>query len=85
MRWLGWLLALLVTGAWILSQIPYRAAAPNTPAETQWRRTRRGWEHVSRLSPGPPHVEPALHPGLVAAAEILVSVVALVALRKQGE
>jgi hypothetical protein len=79
MRWIGWLLLLLVVVAWVASELPSPGIVAEVDDTPLWRRTRSGWEHVSGLFPVHPR-QPALHPGVVAAAELLLSMAALIAL-----
>ena len=79
MRSAGWFVVFLVAGIWGASLLP----APQTPSPAgggmHWRYTSAGWERVERvLAPPAPH-RPRLHPAVLAAAQLLASLMALVA------
>ena len=79
MRWIGWLLLLLVAVGWLAAEVPLSGTPPATGLQTDWRRTRDGWQRMNWLSEEVPLRRPALHPGLVALFVLLLSVTALVA------
>jgi hypothetical protein len=86
MRWIGCLLVVLAALGWLacevgLSEPPSAAGRELAP----WRRTQFGWEKASWLTPQVPVRRPALHPGLIALFEILVSTAALIAFPTQTE
>ena len=80
MRWIGWLVVILLAAGWLASEI----RLPGEPALLQggsdcWRRTRYGWQQPSWSTPEAPVWRPALHPGVVGLLELFLSVSALVA------
>lgn len=78
MRLAGWIMALVLTGVWFLSEIP-SSGLTNDPQPPKWRRSAQGWVHFTRVLPPSASQDPGLHPGLVAMMEILVSCAALLA------
>jgi hypothetical protein len=81
MGWrLGWLAALILVVS-IVPNIPCQAGTA-TGGEPQWRRTRCGWVHVSQMFPPARPTPPPLHPLLLAAGQILISIGALLALQR---
>ena len=78
MRWMGWLALLLVVTAWVLGELP--CAEPVAPGDgsPRWSHSQGGQETPSRRSF---HTirQPALHPTVVAALELLVSAMGLTA------
>ena len=82
MHRVAWLLLILVSTAWIACEVDVEAPAIEPPSapETTWRRTARGWEkNQSWAPPIKPH-DPAIHPAIVAAAQLLVGLFFLTAL-----
>jgi hypothetical protein len=73
---------LIVAAVWLMTRPP--ASEPNLSPVARnldpWRRTANGWEQLSEFSPVPRPVAPSLHPTTVAAAELLLSMLGLVAL-----
>lgn len=75
MRWVGWLLAILLCGLWFASERPFGGTqSGKSPGKCppEWRNT----ETVVRVSPAR---EPSLHPWVVAAEQALLSLLALAA------
>jgi hypothetical protein len=81
MRWLGWLLVLLILIGWAASELPPpgETRQPERPIDC-WRRTRDGWERASWLLPPVTAHRPSLHPAVVGLFEMLLSIAALLAL-----
>ncbi|HLA85911.1 MAG TPA: hypothetical protein VJL29_14060 [Thermoguttaceae bacterium] len=78
MRGVGLILGLVLAG-WVLTEIPVARTESLVAAGSQWKRTVDGWEPRDSWLRGP-FVQPArLHPALVGAFELLVSLAALVA------
>jgi hypothetical protein len=80
MRWVGWLLAMILAAAWFASELPSQGRSGPSQQELQWRRTRLGWAHIRQLHPPQSLRAPLLHPALVATAQVVLCVAALVAL-----
>lgn len=78
MKRVGGLLLAVVLVGWILAEVP---VARTEPAATTvaWRRTVNGWESAAAWSHGPQTRPIRLHPAVVGAFELLVSVGALMA------
>jgi hypothetical protein len=80
MRWIVWLVALLVGLVWLASEIPLPARQPapvNQPCA--WRKTRDGWERATWMSREPEPRRPSLHPSVVSVFQFVLSVGALAA------
>ena len=78
-RWIACLLLALLGLGYVACQLPSRATVPDRRAEDPWRRTAEGWELRTcwaRAAPSPHH---PLHPLVVAALQVLLSLFALVA------
>jgi hypothetical protein len=83
MRSVGWIAALVLAGAWFLSDLPSPGIMADPPPPA-WRRTGEGWVHFTRVLP-PSHTrQPGLHPALVAILEILISSASLLAFSGRG-
>ena len=68
MRFLAWIFVALVSLAWLATEIEAPPAAAREPAQ-HWRRTRHGWERISRWqAPRRP-----LHPGWIAGVQALAA------------
>ncbi len=76
MRWIGWLLAVLLGVLWLASELP---RDPVKPSESpQSNRPLRGGADVALH--GLPSREPSLHPWVIAAEQAMVSLLALAVL-----
>lgn len=76
MRWIGGIAVFLIFVGFLAAAV----RGPEPPAgrmDSDWRRTRYGWEHAGWLGPPIPVREPSLHPGVVGLLQLLVSVSAL--------
>lgn len=82
MRWIGWIVALLMTVGWVATELPVAEPLQAGLANTDWRRTRDGWQQPTWLGASIPAREPALHPGVVGMFQMLVSLMALVGFSK---
>ena len=74
-----WLIIALFVLPWLASE----AIAPLAATEDMsgsWRRTRQGWQRVECFQPPIPYRRPALHPGVVGALEVLLTMTAMLAL-----
>jgi hypothetical protein len=78
MRRIGWLLAVLLGGLWLASEIP-SSRTSSTPLHRYADPPVR-WSRSNLAAAAPPFRQPALHPWVVAAEEALVSFLALAAL-----
>lgn len=78
MRRIGWLLLAMVVLGWLAVELPMQKT-PAATADVAWRRTQHGWQRATWLAEPVPPRRPTLHPGVVAALELLLSVMALVA------
>ena len=77
MRRIGWLMAVLLGGLWLASEIPSsRTSTPRHVYSVPPPRLERG----DSAADVPPFRRPALHPWVMAAEEALVSLLALAAL-----
>lgn len=83
MRQIVWLASLLIAFGWLLCELPPYGPV-NSPA-AGWRRTRHGWEESSRVCLQIPGPRPTLHPGLLAAFQVLASGWALLAYGTETE
>lgn len=80
MRRIGWFLVLLVAIGWLACEIQLPGTSPAAGARLDsWRRTRDGWERATWLTSQITSRRPALHPGVVALLELLLSLTILVA------
>jgi len=82
MRRFRWLIFALFALPWLASE----AAAPVMATEdiaAGWRRTRDGWQRVETFCPPIPYRRPALHPVVVGALEILLTMTAMLALSNE--
>lgn len=82
MRWIGWIVTLLMTVGWVATEMPVGEPLRVGLANTDWRRTRDGWQQPTWLGASIPAREPALHPGVVGVFQMLVSLMALVGFSK---
>ena len=81
MRWIGWLLTLLVALGWMASEYgPSRPISAAQPAVDTWRQTQNGWERATWLVPEVPVRKPCLHPCVVGLLELFLSATAMIAL-----
>jgi hypothetical protein len=84
--WLGILLVCLVWLKFEVDPLPVVAQSSTSVRDYApvkhnfWRRTASGWEDRRHWEPAPPAFQPALHPALVVAFEIMACVAALLAL-----
>lgn len=79
MRGAGWLVAVLLAVGWFASEVPVRPRVASSGPLSTWRRTAEGWETATWLVADVPARWPSLHPGVVAAMELLLVLTALVA------
>jgi len=78
----GLLLGLLLVG-WVLTEVPIAQTEPPAVASA-WKRTVNGWEQANSWL-APPYVQHvSLHPAVVGALELFLSVAALVGLSLSG-
>jgi hypothetical protein len=75
MRWVGWLLAILLCGLWVASEIP----RGGTQSGKSPGRCAPEWRKIDAEASVPPAREPSLHPWVVAAEQALLSLLALAA------
>jgi hypothetical protein len=74
----------------IVFALPLLASGSLAPAFTNrdlcgdWRRTNVGWQPVEILRPEIQYPRPALHPGVVASLEVLLTMTAMLALSKEN-
>jgi hypothetical protein len=75
---IAWILLVLVVFGWVAAELP--SQVPNDPPQpaTVWRHTRNGWEHQDHVLVRPIH-EPPLHPVVIAALEVLLTMTAMLA------
>jgi hypothetical protein len=86
-RWLGWVLFIAVVVAWLASEVfQFAPGPPPAPVQQQvrrepvWRRTKTGWETIDFWrNPFTPR-EPPMHPLVLVAFQIGVSLLALYAI-----
>jgi len=76
MRWIGWLLAVLLGVLWVASELPRSPVKPTESSQT-YRPARRGSDLAFH---GLPSREPSLHPWIIAAEQAMVSLLALAVL-----
>jgi hypothetical protein len=62
---------------WLAEELPGPTVSPPSHFDLSWRRTCDGWEKLKHLTPPPDPHHPALHPGLIAAAQVLGSLLVL--------
>lgn len=80
MRRTGWLLVFVVGLLWLVEELPPSLDSAQPGCDTDWRRTSDGWERLDPIaSPADTSCSPALHPVLLAVAQVLLSLFALVA------
>jgi len=76
MRWIGWLLAVLLGVLWVASELPRNPVKPSE-LPPSYRPLRRGSDAALH---GLPSREPSLHPWVIAAEQAMVSLLALAVL-----
>jgi hypothetical protein len=79
-------LRFLAAGLFLLTW--FVAASPSTGSEQRadtWRQTRQGWQHSEDFI-GPPveYRRPSLHPAVVGSLEVLLTMLAMLALPNDG-
>jgi len=79
MRWIGWMVAVLLTVGWIAVEVHVAEPARSGLAARDWRRTRTGWEQPTWSDAHLPVRAPALHPAVVGLLQLFVSLFGLVA------
>lgn len=79
MRWIGWIMTLLMTVGWAAAEIPVAEPPRAGLAYNDWRHTRDGWQRPTWLDASIPARQPTLHPGVLGMLQLLVSLTALVA------
>jgi len=83
LRWIGWILTVLLVLGWAASELPVAESSAPPPCQWAWRRTSDGWEQESAVVVRPIAQRPILHPAVVTALQVLVSLTALVGLSKE--
>lgn len=78
-RWIGWIIMLLMTVGWAAAELPLAEPSCAGLAATDWRYTSEGWQRPTWLDASIPTRRPALHPGVIGALQLLLSLMALVA------
>lgn len=80
-RWIGWLLLMLVVLGWLAGEVPLAGVPPQGPQEPQddWRRTASGWEHRSTWTLQTPSAPPAIHPAVFGLLQLSLAWAALIA------
>lgn len=78
MRWVGWLLLVLIAVTWVASEIPAWTSQSGAHPSS-WRRTCNGWEQAASWMPQRERYQPTLHPIIVALLQMLLASAALVA------
>lgn len=81
-RALALALAILAIGYWAAAWSGQNSGEPATPPDS-WRRTIDGWERNDRWQTAAPPRAVRLHPGIVAAGQMLASLLALAAARTE--
>jgi len=76
---IGWLLLGLVGVLWLAVELADTTTSAPPGLLSTWRRTSDGWEKLPHLAPCPENHQPSLHPVVVAAAQLLFSLLALAA------
>lgn len=76
LRWIGWILALLLLVGWIATDLPPLVSPAESMTTDLWRRTRNGWERAEWLLPETAPTPLWLHPGVLATLQIAASVTA---------
>ncbi len=84
MRWIGWILTLLLILGWAASELPLAESSGQPPCQWAWRRTVDGWEQESAVVVRPTNQAPALHPAVVSSLQLLVSLTALIGLSRES-
>lgn len=79
MRWIAWMVALLLTVGWIAVEVQVAEPARSGLMARDWRRTRTGWEQPTWSDAHIPVRAPALHPAVVGLLQLFVSLFGLVA------
>jgi len=80
LRRIGWLLVFVVGLLWLVEELPPSLDSAQPGGDANWRRTRDGWERLDPIAPpAATPSSPTLHPVLLAVAQVLLSLFALVA------
>jgi hypothetical protein len=74
LRWISWILAVLLLAGWIATDLPPVVPPAESMTTDLWRRTRNGWERAEWLLPEPFPTPLWLHPAVLATFQIAVSV-----------
>ena len=69
MRWVGWILVVLLAVAWLAVELPPLVASKPPNDQGLWRRTRNGWERADWLLPQPAPPPFGVHPAGLSNAE----------------
>ena len=80
MRWIAWIFAALLLIGWVAAELPPVVSPAQSMSPDLWRRTRDGWELAQWLRPEPASTPLWLHPAVLAAFQVAVSVAGLRAL-----
>lgn len=84
MRWVGWLVFLLLALGWLAAEMPLGSTRPNQTLGA-WRRTVDGWERPDwAMLRGEVH-RPPLHPLVVGLLEGLLVCIGLIGLSRTTE
>ena len=85
MRWIGWLLLILVGLAWAAAEVPLRGDSPEPRGEPVWRRTVDGWERVTWWSDEPEvcRHRPTPHPIVAAPLQMFLALGVLIVSSRQ--
>lgn len=78
MRWVAAVLLVLLGLGFVAAVLP--RSGPEGRAPDPWRRTAAGWERWSQWPTAPPPAPPPLHPAVVAALQLGISLLALAGL-----
>jgi hypothetical protein len=79
LRRVGWIVTGLVGLVWLIEELPAPKSSPQPGCATSWRRTNDGWERLETIVPPSTPSCPALHPSVLASAQALLSLLALIA------
>ena len=79
MRWIVWLLVLLVVAGWLAAEAPLLTTPAPALSDSHWRRTRDGWEQANWLHDRGAVHHPTIHPAVVATWQLLASILVLAA------
>jgi hypothetical protein len=83
-RWVGWILVVLLAVAWLAVELPPLVASKPPNDQGLWRRTRNGWERADWLLPQPAPPPFGVHPAGLALLQVIASVGGLCLARSQG-